>query len=273
MPARLNPPAAPNPLTALAAAVAAAAITTAVASWAVSLAVALACAMLAVRSGVAGRLAPAAAVILAPFWLSLLVMHGLFFPEGRTVLADWGAARVTAEGLGFALDMGARTAAYVMVFLLFSFTVRVPDLVAVMAARRVPPQFGYVLASTLTLAPAISGKLARIRQAQESRGLVLGGGPLRRLAAARLQMVPLVLSLIEDAGERAQALDARGFNGSRTRTSYRDVPDTAAQRAFRAVALLLAAAAVALRLSGQWPELQGFPLQGFAMLWPGGVPG
>jgi energy-coupling factor transport system permease protein len=102
---------------------------------------------------------------------------------------------------------------------------------------------------------------------------VLGGGPLRRLAAARLQMVPLVLSLIEDAGERAQALDARGFNGSRTRTSYRDVPDTAAQRAFRAVALLLAAAAVALRLSGQWPELQGFPLQGFAMLWPGGVPG
>ncbi|WP_052500525.1 energy-coupling factor transporter transmembrane component T [Arthrobacter sp. SPG23] len=259
--ARLKTPAPLNPLTALAAAVATAAITTAVSSWAVSLTVALGCAALAVRAGVAGRLAPAAAVILAPFWLSLLVMHGLFFPEGRTVLAEWGAVRVTAEGLGFALDMGARTAAYVMVCLLFSFTVRVPDLVAVMSARRVPPQFGYVLASTLTLAPAITGRLVRIRQAQESRGLVLGGGPLPRLAAARLQMLPLVLALIQDAGERAQALESRGFNGTRARTSYRDVPDTAAQRGFRVLALLLAAAAVALRISGQWP---GIP-------WPWGV--
>jgi len=251
-----------NPLTALAAAVAAAVLTTAASSWALSLAVASAAAVLAVRAGVGARLAPAAAVILAPFWLSLLIMHGLFFPEGRTVLAQWGAARVTTEGLGFALDMGTRTAAYVTVFLLFSFTVRVPDLVAVMSARRMPPQFGYVLASTLTLAPAVAVRLARIRQAQESRGLVLRGGPLRRLAAARLQMVPLVLGLIQDAGDRAQALDSRGFNASRERTSYREVPDTAAQRAFRAVALAAAAAAVGLRISGHWPE----------GLWPGGLP-
>ncbi|CAN7320205.1 energy-coupling factor transporter transmembrane component T [Arthrobacter sp. LjRoot14] len=260
MPAPLNTPAAPattpsalNPLTALAAAVAAAAITTAVSHWAVSLAVALGCAVPAVRAGVARRMAPAAAVILVPFWLSLLVMHGLFFPEGKTVLAEWGAARVTAEGLGFALDMGTRTAAYVTVFLLFSFTVRVADLVAVMSARRVPPQLGFVLASTLTLAPAITGRLGRIRQAQESRGLVLGGGPLSRLAAARLQMLPLVLSLVQDAGERAQALDSRGFSGTRARTSYREVPDTAAQRGFRAVVLLLALILVALRISGHWP--------------------
>lgn len=247
MPARLNP------LTALTAAVAVAAITTAASSWAVSLAVASAAGLLGVRAGVSGRLLPAAAVILAPFWMSLLIMHGLFFPEGQTVLAQWGAARVTAEGLSFALDMGTRTAAYVLVFLLFSFTVRVPDLVAVMAARRVPPQFGYVLASTLTLAPVIAVRLARIRQAQESRGLVLRGGILPRLAAARLQMVPLVLSLVQDAGDRAQALDSRGFNGTRTRTSYREVPDTAAQRGIRAVALLAAVAAVGLRIFGYWP--------------------
>ncbi len=268
MPARLstvtalNPRAALNPLTALTLAIATAAITTAAASWAVSLAVALAAGLFAVRAGVSGRLVPAAAVILAPFWISLLIMHGLFFPEGRTVLAQWGAARVTAEGLSFALDMGSRTAAYVLVFLLFSFTVRVPDLVAVMAARRMPPQFGYVLASTLTLAPAIAAKLGRIRQAQESRGLVLRGGLLPRLAAARLQMVPLVLALIQDAGDRAQALDSRGFNGTLARTSYRDVPDSAAQRGVRVIALLAGAAAVGLRISGHWPEMQ----------WFGGIP-
>lgn len=252
-----------NPFTALTLAVASVAVTTAASSWAVSLAAAVAAALLAVRAGVAARLVPAAALILAPFWVSLLIMHGLFFPEGRTVLAQWGAARVTTEGLTFALDMGARTAAYVLVFLLFSFTVRVPDVVAVLTGRRVPPQFGYVLASTLTLVPAIAARLDRIRQAQESRGLVLRGGFLRRLAAARLQMVPLVLALIQDAGDRAQALDSRGFSGRRMRTSYREVPDTATQRAVRAVALLVAVAAVGLRISGQWPE----------MPWPGGAPG
>jgi energy-coupling factor transport system permease protein len=249
-------------------AVAIAAVTTAAASWAVSLAVALAAALLAVRAGVSGRLVPAAAVILAPFWMSLTIMHGLFFPEGRTVLAQWGAARVTVEGLSFALDMGTRTAAYVLVFLLFSFTVSVPDLVSLMAARRVPPQFGYVLASTLTLAPAIAARLDRIRQAQESRGLVLRGGLLPRLAAARLQMVPLVLALIQDAGDRAQALDSRGFNGSTARTSYRDVPDPASQRGIRAIALLVTVAAVVLRISGHWPDMQWPGTQ-----WPVGVPG
>jgi energy-coupling factor transport system permease protein len=128
-----------------------------------------------------------------------------------------------------------------------------------------------VLASTLTLAPAISGRLARIRQAQESRGLGVSGGLLPRLAAARLQMVPLVLSLIQEAGDRAQALDSRGFNGARTRTSYREVPDSFAQKTFRAVALLLAAAAVALRVSGHWPDTQWPAVRWPAVHWPGGV--
>jgi energy-coupling factor transport system permease protein len=241
-----------HPLTALTAAGCTAAVTTAAASWVLSVAVSLAVAVLAGRAGVAGRVVPAAAVILAPLCVSLLVLHGLFFPEGQTVLASWGPARVTVEGLGFALDLATRTTACVLVFLLFSFTVSVPDLLAALAERKLPPQFGFVLASTLTLLPAIAGRLDRIRQAQEARGLVLRGGLLSRLGAVRLQMVPLVLGLIEDAGSRAQALDARGFGGG-PRTSYREVPDPPAQRRFRAAALLVAAGAVVLRLALSWP--------------------
>jgi energy-coupling factor transport system permease protein len=188
---------------------------------------------LAVRGGVAGRVLSAAAVILVPLCLSLLVLHGLFFPEGHTVLAQWGPARVTAEGLGFALELGTRTTACVLVFLLFSFTVSIPDLLSALSARRIPPQFGFVLASTLTL--------------------LVRGGILSRIGALRLQMVPLVLALMDDAGSRAQALDARGFGSAGPRTSYRDVADTAAQRRLRAAALVLMAAAVAARLAVSWP--------------------
>lgn len=242
-----------HPLTALTAAGCAAVITTAVGSWPLSLAVALAAALLAARAGVAGRVLTAAAVILAPLCLSLLVLHGLSFPDGHTVLAQWGPARVTAEGLGFALELASRTAACVLVFLLFSFTVSVPDLLAALAARRIPPQFSFVLASTLTLVPAMAGRLERIRQAQEARGLVVRRGLLSRLAAARLQAVPLVLGLVEDAGARAQALEARGFGAPGPRTSYRKLDDPPRQRIFRAAALLLATAAVLLRLVATWP--------------------
>lgn len=242
-----------HPLTALTAAGCAAVITTAAGSWPLSLAVALAAALLAARAGVAVRVLTAAGVILAPLCLSLLVLHGLSFPDGHTVLAQWGPARVTAEGLGFALELASRTAASVLVFLLFSFTVSVPDLLAALAARRIPPQFSFVLASTLTLVPAMAGRLERIRQAQEARGLVVGRGLLHRLAAARLQAVPLVLGLVEDAGVRAQALEARGFGAPGPRTSYRQLDDPPRQRIFRAAALLLAAAAVLLRLVSTWP--------------------
>ncbi|MDQ0855932.1 energy-coupling factor transport system permease protein [Arthrobacter sp. V4I6] len=236
-------------------AVSAAIITTAAASWPLSLAVTLSAGLLAGLAGVARRVLAAAAVILVPFGLSLLMLHGLFFPEGRTVLAAWGPARVTAEGLGFALEAGTRTAAWVLVLLLFSFTVSVPDLVAALTARRVPRQLSYILASTLTLLPAVARRLDRIQQAQQARGLVLRGGLLSRLAAVRLQMVPLVLGLIEDAGSRSQALDARGFARPGPRTSYRTLTDPPAQRRLRAAALLLAAAAVLLRVATSWPGL------------------
>jgi energy-coupling factor transport system permease protein len=242
-----------HPLTALSAAVSSAVITTAAASWPLSALMALAAGLLAVRAGVARRVLAAGAVILVPFAISLLMLHGLFFPEGRTVLAAWGPARVTAEGLAFALETGTRTGACVLVLLLFSFTVSVPDLITALTERRLPRQFSFVVASTLTLVPAIARRLDRISQAQQARGLVLRGGPLSRLAAVRLQMVPLVLGLIDDAGSRSQALDARGFARPGVRTSYRTLTDAPAQRRIRAAALVLAGAAVLLRVVVSWP--------------------
>ena len=189
-----------------------------------------------------------------PLGLSLLMLHGLFFPEGRTVLAAWGPARVTAEGLSFALEAGTRTGACVLVLLLFSFTVSAPDLVAALAARGLPPQFGFVLASALTLLPAMTGRLEPSGRRRRPADWWSGGGLLSRLAAVRLQVVPLVLGLIEDAGSRAQALDARGFGTPGPRTSYRRAAGPASATASSGPRLLLlTAAAVALRLITAWP--------------------
>ncbi|VXB15940.1 Energy-coupling factor transport system permease protein [Arthrobacter sp. 9AX] len=237
-----------HPLTTLAAAGSTAVITTAAAYLPLSLAVITAAVGLSARGGTSRRLLPAAAAILVPLALSLLVLHGLFFPEGDTVLAQWGPARVTAEGLSFALNRAAQLCAAVLALLVFSFSVSVPDLVAALSAKGVHGRFAFVLASTLSLLPAITFRLERIRQAQEARGLVIRRGLLHRAAAFRLQAVPLVSALVEDAATRAAALEARGFGGTGPRTSYRDVPERPWEPPFRMLLLLAAAAAVAVRL-------------------------
>lgn len=199
-------------------------------------------------AGTGRRLLPAAAAVLVPLTLSLLLVHGLSFPEGSSVPGQWGPLRVTAEGLGFALERAAQVAAAVLVLMVFSFSASVPDLVAVLSARGTGGRFGFVLASTLFLLPAAAARVRAIRQAQESRGLLIRPGLLHKAAAFRLQAVPLVLSLVDEAGTRAAALEARGFGSVGPRTSYRTVPDSLPQRLFRLLLVLAAATAVALRL-------------------------
>ena len=234
-----------HPLTSLAAACSAAVITTAAASWPLSLAVIAAAVGLSGLGGTLRRLLPAAAAILVPLCLSLLVLHGLFFPEGDTVLAQWGPARVTTEGLAFALQRAAQLSAAISALLVFSFSVSVPDLVAALSAKGIQGRIAFVLASTLTLLPAVTSRLERIRQAQEARGLVIRRGLVHRIAAFRLQAIPLVSALVEDAGIRGAALEARGFSSTGPRTSYREVPDRPAERLLRIFLLLAAVVAVA----------------------------
>ena len=237
-----------HPLTSLAAAGSTAVITTAAASWPLSLAVMAAAVGLSAWGGTLRRLLPAAAGVLVPLCMSLLALHGLFFPEGLTVLASWGPARVTTEGLSFALQRAAQLSAAVLALLVFSFSVSVPDLVAALSAKGIQGRIAFVLASTLTLLPAAASRLERIRQAQEARGLVIRRGLLHRITAFRLQAVPLVSALVEEAGTRGAALEARGFGSTGPRTSYREVPDRFLERLLRILLLLAAVAAVAARL-------------------------
>ncbi|WP_369047202.1 energy-coupling factor transporter transmembrane component T [Sinomonas sp. P10A9] len=187
----------------------------------------------AARAGTLRRVGATAAVVVAPFALWALVIHGLFFPEGHTVLASFGPARVTVEGLAYAGGFVLRTAALVVVMLAFSVWVDIAVLRVALLRRGVPAPLGYVLASALGLASTVAERMRRIREAQEARGLVVRPAPGGRILAARLQVLPLVLALVDEAGERATALDARGQRLPGPLTSYVDEPDSAAQRVLR----------------------------------------
>ena len=211
-------------------------------------------AVAAARAGTARRVAAAGAAVVVPFALWAFAIHGLFFSEGRTVVAGLGPARVTVEGLAYAGAFVLRTAALAAVLLAFSLWADVGLLRAALVRRGVPAQLGYVLAASLGLAATATDRLRRIREAQEARGLVVGRSPVQRFVAARLQAVPLVLALVDEAGERATALEARGQSLPGRRTAYRAEPDSPAQRALR---WALAAASAGIAAGAVVPALSG----------------
>ena len=184
-------------------------------------------------SGKPRQIGIALAVIAGPLLLSSLLLHGLFFPEGATVLAAFGPARVTSEGLTFAAIMGLRMTVFTGVLLTAAMTLDIPQFLAAMTHRGWNRKLVFVIGSALGLIPHVALRAGQITRAQQARGLVVGRGPLSRVRALLTVTTPLVIGLLVDASERTHMLEARGFSSPGVRTSYLPDTDTARQRVAR----------------------------------------
>jgi energy-coupling factor transporter transmembrane protein EcfT len=152
-----------------------------------------------------------------------------------------------------ALVFGGRLAAILLAFLTALATVSPARLVEAMTARGV--RFGriYLLASTLTVVPRLRDRARRIMDAQQCRGLRLGGSPIARLRALGPLVVPLVLSALAEVDEQALALDVRGASVGGVRTALETPEDHPADRAVRWVVLAVVIAAYTARFLGHAP--------------------
>jgi energy-coupling factor transport system permease protein len=205
----------------------------------------------AVATAAVGRVVPSVmrpALLLAlPTWGLLLVLHGVLGPDPRVAL---GPLSLSQPGLARALVLGGRITAILFAFLTVLATVSPPRLVEAMTARGVPFGRIYLLVSTLTLVPRMRSRAALILEAQQCRGLRLGGSPLARLRALGPLVLPLVLGALAEVDEQVLALDARGVGRGARRTALDPPPDRVAERALRWALLALGVAALAARLAG-----------------------
>jgi energy-coupling factor transport system permease protein len=223
-----------NPLTELLAAALLVVLVLVVNAWQFSLAVLVVVVVPGVLlSGRPRRIAVTLALTLGPLLVSSLVLHGLFFPEGTTVLAQWGPARVTAEGLQFAALMGLRMAVFAGVLLTAALTLSIPELMSTLTHRGWNRKLVFVLGSAVGLLPHVTERARQISRAQQARGLLVRGGLRSRARGLLMVTVPLVTGLLIDASERTHLLEARGFSSSGPRTSYLPDTDTPAQCAAR----------------------------------------
>jgi len=202
----------------------------------------LAGAALAATGGLLRASVRTALVLSLPVWTLLFVVHGLL---GGAPLVAVGPVSLSAPGVARALVLGGRVTAIVLGFLTALATIEPHRLVEAMTARGVPFGRIFLLTSTLTVLPRMRERAGHILEAQQCRGLRLGGSPVARLRALGPLAFPLILGALAEVDEQVLALDARGAGTGARRTALNPPADSTAQRALRWLLLALIVAAYA----------------------------
>lgn len=185
--------------------------------------------------------------VLAPFFVSLVLIQGFFTP-GATVLLRLGPLRYTLEGLHVALLFSSRLLVGLGAATLLTLVTRPDALMRALVERGLPNQIAYIVITALQIVPTFQARAKAILDAQRSRGLETEG-PLRvRLRALAPLVGPLILSSLMEIEERAIALEARAFSRTGRRTSLVALRDTRAQALLRWALLAAALALLAARL-------------------------
>lgn len=159
-------------------------------------------------------------VLSLPFTFAVFAFHGLVMPrpDFRPV---FGWLPYSAAGLDYAALVGGRISVMLAASLLFVATTHPAALLRAFDAARWPPALSFLLASPLLLLEQFSARANAIRDAQQTRGLAIGGSLAARIQALRILLVPLLTLALSDAQERAHVLTARGFRA----LPYRSVID------------------------------------------------
>ncbi|MBA9050387.1 MULTISPECIES: energy-coupling factor transporter transmembrane component T family protein [Streptomyces] len=192
-------------------------------------------------------------LLLATFWVPvavvLFVIQGFFLPGAHDVIARLGPLELKSEGVSFALQTALHILVLMSGFFLLLLTTHAGAFMSALSERNVSPSLIYIVSAALQIVPALNRRATRILHAQQARGQVIHG--LRGRARALVPLMgPLILGAFTDVGERAAAMETRGFGATRRPTSLTEVPDSGVQRCLRAAMLLCAALAVTVNVWG-----------------------
>ena len=186
--------------------------------------------------------------LILPTVAFMFIMQSLFLPLGDvTIFALW-IFDVTRESLQAAFITVSRIFVMVSSFTLLLLTTHPSELMTDLTRRGLPPQFAYVIISTLQIIPQMQAKAQTIIASQSSRGLDTQSTFAKRVSALVPLVGPMVFGSLVEVEERAIAIEARGFTSAHKKTSLHEIPDTRLDQILRWGLILILVLAFASRL-------------------------
>ena len=186
--------------------------------------------------------------LILPAAVFLFLMQAFFQPVGDRVVFKLWFLDITEESLLFAFRNAMRIIVMVSSFTLFLLTTHPSELMSDLTRRGLPPQFAYVIISTLQILPQMQAKAQTIISAQRSRGW-----KPRAISSGGLAPWDPWWDHSSSAHwwkwrNAPSPSKARGFTSTHVKTSLYDIPDTNLDRMLRWIFLGLVILSVFLRL-------------------------
>jgi energy-coupling factor transport system permease protein len=158
-----------------------------------------------------------------------------------------GSWRPSWNGFRFGLSMAIRLDTFLAAGLVFLTVTRVEEVAYALGRLGVPYTVGFTLTLAFRLVPVFFDAAANVVQAQRCRGLEFHtGGPVTRLRRFVPVIVPVLIGALRRADRVAMALELRGFNSGRARTTFLRARAGRADAIAGSVAFAMLAAYVAI---------------------------
>jgi energy-coupling factor transport system permease protein len=171
-------------------------------------------------------------MVMIPFMIIVLLIHGLWNDVGRTALVGvppsvpliGGWLTFYWEGAVFGLMVIFRMLATLFVLPLVVMTTDVNDLVVGLVRMRVPYKVAFIFSIALRYVPFIFGEINAITEAQRLRGLAIEKmNVFRRIPVYASLAVPLILGSLLKAQMLEVVLQSKAFSGDPRRTFLTEV--------------------------------------------------
>src|SRR5262249_14514646 len=157
----------------------------------------------------------------------------------------------TEAGFLYGLSTAIRLDTFLAAGILFLTVTRVEEVAYALGRLGLPYTVGFTLTLAFRLVPVFFDAALSVVQAQRCRGLEFArGGLVARLRRFVPVIVPVLIGALRRADRMAMALELRGFNSGRPRTTYLRARAGTADAVAGAVAAATAAAYVALWATG-----------------------
>jgi energy-coupling factor transport system permease protein len=129
--------------------------------------------------------------------------------------------RDTAHGMLYGLSTALRLDTFLATGIVFLTTTRIEEVAYALGRLRVPYKVGFTLTLAFRLVPVFFDAALAVVQAQRCRGFDFHrGGVVARLRRFVPIIIPVLMGALRRADRMAMALELRGFNSGRPRTTY-----------------------------------------------------
>lgn len=197
---------------------------------------------------------------LLPILVLTALLNAVYVTEG-TVLAEFWVFTVSTGGIYRAFFMALRVVLLILISSVLTYTTTPTELTDAIESLLSPLKFvglsepvhtlAMMMTITLRFIPTLTDETDKILAAQRARGAdTESGGLIQKMKAMIPVLIPLLISSVRRAGELAEAMDCRCYNGGKGRTRMRKM--TAKRSDFLSVIALLIIFAAVLTLRIVW---------------------